>query len=40
VFCSRVVDGVVVKIVDREKSTVARGVVDLHAIFSMAPSIV
>ncbi len=36
VFCSRVVDGVVLKVVDREMSTVARGIVDLRASFDLA----
>jgi lipopolysaccharide transport system ATP-binding protein len=35
VFCSRVVDGAVLKVVDRELSTVARGIVDLRASFDV-----
>lgn len=34
-FCSRVADGAVLKVVDREVSTVARGVLDLRASFAM-----
>lgn len=34
-FCCRVVDGVVLKVVDREPSTVARGLIDLRGRFSM-----
>lgn len=36
VFCCRVVDGVVLKVIDREVSTVARGLVDLRASFAVA----
>lgn len=36
VFCHRVVDGAVLKVVDREISTVTRGVVDLRADFAMS----
>lgn len=35
VFCCRVVDGAVLKVTDREVSTVARGVVDLCASFQV-----
>ena len=35
VFCSRVIDGAVMKVVDREVSTVARGIVDLRASFDL-----
>lgn len=36
VFSCRVVDGAVLKVVDRETSTVARGIVDLRANFAMS----
>ena len=36
-FCCRVIDGVVFKVTDRDISTVARGLIDLRASFSMTP---
>lgn len=36
VFCCRVVDGAVLKVMDRDVSTVARGIVDLRASFAMS----
>lgn len=36
-FCCRVVDGALFKVTDRERSTVARGLIDLRASFEMTP---
>ena len=36
VFCSRIVDGAILSVVDRDISTVARGIVDLRANFEIS----
>jgi lipopolysaccharide transport system ATP-binding protein len=38
-FCRRIVDGLILKIINRENSTVARGIIDLRASFSMKTTI-